>query len=265
MSEPTLYLYAIVPTAGVPQDLGRGVEASPVIAVDGGHGASALAHRHDETPYEGPDDDVRRWIIEHSDVVDRSWQAAGTALPVSFNVIVSPSETETADEVLRSWLSNSAEVLGAKLAALQDRVELRIEITVDSAEVSDEADEVRKLTAEMEAKPAGVQRLYQKKLDKLRRDVADRMADDLYPEIRQRILAFSEDLSENRQTRAVPGTVPVLNISVLVRSEDVAGLGVELADIRDAHPGIAINFIGPWPPYSFADLPSMAPEQPADA
>lgn len=265
MSGPTLYVYAIVPTAGVPENPGRGVDGSPVIAVDGGHGASALAHRHDETPYEGPDDEVRRWIVEHSDVVDRSWQAAGTALPVSFNVIVSPSETQTADEVLRSWLSDSAEILGAKLEALQGRVELRIEITVDSAEVSDDADEVRRLIADMDAKPAGVQRLYQKKLDKLRRDVADRMADDLYPEIRQRILAFSEDLSENRQSRAVPGTVPVLNVSVLVRSEDVAGLGVELADIRDSHPGVAISFIGPWPPYSFADLPSMAPSESAEA
>lgn len=261
MSASTLYVYAIVPPTAATGDLATGIDSRPVIAVDGGQGAAALVHRHDEIPYEGADDDVRRWVLEHSSVVDRAWDSAGTVLPVSFNVIVSPDEEQSSDDVLRAWLQENADVLRNRLDALNGAVELRIEIAVDTAEASVDSQEVEQVLQEMATKPAGVQRLYQKKLDKVQRDVADRIADSLYPDFRRRILKFSEEVVENRQSRAGHGTVPVLNVSVLVDAAHVEPLGVELAQMRDSRPGLAITFLGPWPPYSFGDLPTMGEER----
>ncbi|APX32356.1 hypothetical protein BH708_06055 [Brachybacterium sp. P6-10-X1] len=257
MSEQALYVYAIVPPEGAAEP-GSGIDGREVLAVGDRHGAVALVHRQDTVPFEGPDDDVRRWVVQHSEVIDRAWQTAGTALPVSFNVIVGPSEGASPEESLRGWLRENAATVRERLAALTDHVELRIEISVDSSTADDDP-EIQRLEAEMAARPEGVQRLYRKKLDTQRRDVTDRLADELYPELRRRILAHAVDVVENRRSRAAEGSVPVLSIAVLVAESEIAPLGVELADIRDSRPGIDIRFLGPWPPYSFADLPAMGP------
>lgn len=258
MSEQALYVYAIVPPEGA-ADPGTGIDGREVLAVGGPDGAVALVHRQDTVPFEGPDDDVRRWVVQHSEVIDRAWQTAGTALPVSFNVIVGPSEERSAEDVLRGWLRENDGIVQERLAALTDHVELRIEISVDSS-TADGDPELERLEAEMAARPESVQRLYRKKLETQRRDVTDRLADDLYPDLRRRILAHAVDVVENRRSRSAEGSVPVLSIAVLVAESEVQPLGVELADIRDSRPGIDIRFLGPWPPYSFADLPAMGPE-----
>lgn len=259
MNEQALYVYAIVPARAAEQP-GTGIDDREVKAVRGASAVAALVHRQDTVPYEGPDQDVRRWVLEHSDVIDRAWQRAGTALPVSFNVIVGPREQGSADDALREWLDQNAQTIQRRLEELDGHVELRIEIAVDT-EVSADDPEVAQVTAEMATKPEGVQRLYRKKLDTLRRDVTDRIADDLYPDVRRRILGHAVDVVENRRSRSGEGTVPVLNIAVLVADSQVEPLGVELAEIRDSRPGIEVRFLGPWPPYSFADLPTMAGAQ----
>lgn len=266
MSEQALYVYAIVPDqAAATQQPGTGIDDREVQAVRGGSGIAALVHRQDTVPYEGPDDEVRRWVLEHSDVIDRAWQAAGTALPVSFNVIVGPREQGSADDALREWLDHNAETIQQRLEALDGHVELRIEVAVDT-EVAADDPEIAEVTEEMASKPEGVQRLYRKKLETLQRDVTDRIADDLYPDVRRRILGYAADVVENRRSRTGEGTVPVLNIAVLVADSQVEPLGVELADIRDSRPGIEVRFLGPWPPYSFADLPTMAgAQEPSEA
>jgi len=256
MSEAALYVYAIVPSTTSPEP-GKGIDAREVVAVDGGSGVSALAHRQDTAPYEGPDDEVRRWVLEHSEVIDRAWQVAGTALPVSFNVIVAPREGATAEGVLRQWLTDNSAALQKKLSALANHSELRVEISVSIDTVAAEAPEIEGLTAEMASKPEGVQRLYRKKLESLRHDVSDRVADELYPGFRRRVVEHAVAVDENRRSRPDEGTVPVLNVALLVADTDVDRLGIELADIRDSQPGIGIRFLGPWPPYSFADLPEL--------
>lgn len=258
MSDSALYVYAIVPRSATTAP-GTGIDGREVVAIDGGDGISALVHRQDTTPFEGPDDDVRRWVLEHSEVIDRAWQAAGTTLPVSFNVIVAPREESTAEDALGQWLRENAGTVGDKLSALRGHAELRIEIGVDVDEVTADAPEIDNLLSEMSSKPEGVQRLYRKKLETRRRDVSDRLADSLYPDFRRRILQHAVDIVENRRSRTEEGTVPVLDVAVLVADAEVEALGIELADIRDSRGGIGIRFLGPWPPYSFADLPSLAP------
>lgn len=256
-AEPGLYVYAVVPSTLSPDVLGTGINDAPLKLVAVAEGLAAVVHHHDAAPFDGADADVERWILEHGGVVERSWEAAGTVLPMSFNVIVAAGDGSTAEQRLAGWLGESAAELAERLKALQDRVELRIEISLDQHAAAEDSSEAADLREEMQQRPPGVQRLLQKRLDKTEREIAERLADELYPEYRRRLAALSEDLTENRRAHRPPGTVSVLTVAVLALRDDVEKIGLELTSIGEEQPAAQIRFLGPWPPYSFADVPEL--------
>ncbi|MFC7401264.1 GvpL/GvpF family gas vesicle protein [Citricoccus sp. GCM10030269] len=259
MSAPGLYVYAIVPAADTATELGTGINNSAVRTVVAAGGLAAVVHEHDDPPYQGPDSEVERWVLEHSDVVDRAWESAGTILPVSFNVIVSPDEGSdtSADERLVQWLTTNASALSTHLDRLRGMVELRVEISLNQEAVGETSEEVRALREDLDHRPPGVQRLYRKRLATLEQEVTERLADRLYPDFRRRLAALSTDLAETRSPARTPGLVSVLSVSLLVPDDGVQQVGLELAAIRDERPGSEIRYLGPWPPYSFADVPEL--------
>lgn len=259
-SPENLYVYAVV--RGTPAEPGDGIDSAPlhVVTVDGE--LSAVVHHHAGGPYAGADDDVRRWVVEHSDVVDRLWQRGSTLLPMTFNVIVAGNEEEPARRRLEDWLTTHADELLARLDQLEDRVELRVEIGLDQTEIARQDPAAEAVRGELEGRPAGVQRLLRKRLDRIERDVTDTLADQLYREYRRRLARVAQELTENRSARAETGVVPVLSVSLLVRQEQFEAVGRELAAIREEQPAARIRYLGPWPPYSFADV--SAPERPPD-
>lgn len=254
MSTSGLYVYAIVPSATVAQDLGTGIDGAPVTTVEAPGGLAAVVHAHDTTPYQGPDAEVERWILQHSEVVERAWEQAGAVLPVSFNVIVSPGEDSSTEDRLRSWLSDESDAYLARLQRLAGRAELRVEISLDQAVVSGEIQEIADLRHESSQRPAGVQRLYRKRLQAREQELTELVADRLYPEYRRRLAALVEDLTENSRPARAEGKVLVLSASLLVPQDEIDPIGVELGAIRDERQGVEIRYLGPWPPYSFADV-----------
>lgn len=250
-----LYVYAVV--AGEPAELGTGIDGAALEVVTGPDDVSAVVHRHAAGPYEGADDDVRRWVVEHSDVVERVWEGTGTVLPMSFNVIVAEAEETSARARLQEWLTAGAQQLRDRLDALRDRVELRVEIGLDQHEVAGRNPDVVAMQAELETRPQGVRRLMRKRLDQLEREVTDALADDLYQQYRRRLAAVSEELSENRSARPGEGVVSVLTVSLLVARDAVPAVGRELGAIQDEESAAVIRYLGPWPPYSFADVPGL--------
>lgn len=256
MSGSALYVYAIVP-APVP-----GSTLAPLVGIDGQGvhlvespgGVAALVHEAPPVPYQGPDETVKRWILEHSQVVEHAWEMAGTVLPVTFNVLVRPEGDETAGDRLRAWLEAHAAPMRETLNRLRGRVELRVEVSLDRAAASVDDPEARALRDELRGKPPGMRRLLEKKAEQLERQAADRLADRLYPEYRRRVAACVEDLTEPRRSPLAPGSVPVLSAAVLVRRDEVARMGAELARIQEEQAAARIRFLGPWPPYSFAEL-----------
>lgn len=94
MTDETLYVYAVVP-ADTPAPSVTGIDGRPLRLITAPSGLAAVVHPHESGPYEGPDEDVKRWVLQHSDVVEDCWTRAASVLPVSFNVIVRASE-ETA-------------------------------------------------------------------------------------------------------------------------------------------------------------------------
>lgn len=251
-----LYVYAIVP-GGDYQPTNTGIDDSPLHLVGGSDGPRAVVHTHSGGPYDGPDDDVKRWILQHSEAIEDAWQRAGSVLPVSFNVIVRPdvdSGTSATDQ-LSTWLEESKTSLSERLQELDDTSELRVEISLDRTVFVEDNDEIRAIRTDMADRPAGVRRLLEKRLEKTEKEIVDQAADDLYPDIRARIAQQCVDIEEYRTSSRQAGMTSILSASCLVRQPGIQSLGAELTAIRNEQPAIDIRFLGPWPPYSFADMP----------
>ncbi|WP_422935508.1 GvpL/GvpF family gas vesicle protein [Sinomonas sp. P47F7] len=250
-----LYVYAVVPHDLDPATLGVGIDAVALEVVAVSEGVAAVVHRHDAPPYAGSGRDAERRVLEHGNVVERCWAHAGTVLPLGLNVIVTPGENESASERLAHWLRANAAALAERLAALEGRVELRVEISLDGRAAASGSEESRRVEAELAERPAGVQRLLARKLAALAAEAVEERADRLYPEYRRRLAALSEDLTENLRGHPPAGCATVLNVSVLARRGDVPRLGQALSDIEAEDPAVRVQFLGPWPPFSFADVP----------
>lgn len=255
MNDSRLYVYAVVP-AGTYQPRTTGIDGARLHIVGAEGGPRAVVHTHTEGPYDGPDEDVKRWILEHSDVVEDGWDAAGAVLPVSFNVIVRPDADSgsSAAEQLQSWLRGSGEQLNRRLGELAGKSELRVEISLDREQFMAQSPEAARLKEEMASRPAGVRRLLEKRLEKTEKEQTDKAADQLYPDYRARIATHCVEIQEYRRASREAGLVPVLTASCLVESSASVALGSELSAIRADQPAARIRFLGPWPPYSFADM-----------
>ena len=180
MSADALYVYAITEeSAGA--DWGTGIDGRVVEPLQE-DGLLALVHWMDATPYAGTDEQVRRWAVEHSQVVERAWEAAGTVLPVTFDVLVAPAVDLTAAERLRAWLRANAAMVRARLEAVRGRAELKIELAFDVLAVQpalarDAA--VASARTELAGRPPGIRRLLEKKIEVAERAALEARAHDL--------------------------------------------------------------------------------------
>ena len=257
MSAEGLYVYAIVPVETDQTSLGRGIDGAALELVPAREAVAAVVHHHAEPPYSGSDEAAERRVLEHGEVVERCWAATKRVLPMGFNVIVSPGDGASAEERLVEWLNRSAPALARRLEDLRGLVELRVEISLREDATGSGSGEVHELEEHMRERPPGVQRLLRRRLESLRRATAEEVADRLYPEYRRRLAQLSRDLTENVRGHPPEGCVTVLNVAVLADEGDIPQLGAELADIEAEEPGVRVAFLGPWPPFSFADVPDL--------
>lgn len=250
-----LYVYAVV-SASDYRPTTTGIDGSPLHLVGDPSGPQAVVHTHSGGPYDGPDEDVKRWVLQHSEVIEDGWQGVGTVLPVSFNVIVRPDLDSglSARSQLEGWLAGSRSVLTKRLDELDGASELRVEISLERSAFVETSDEIRSIKSDMVDRPAGVRRLLEKRLEKIEKELTDRAADDLYPAVRTRIAAQCLEIEEYRTPAREAGQTPVLMASCLVTEPGIQRLGAELTAIQNEQPAITIRFLGPWPPYSFADM-----------
>jgi hypothetical protein len=247
-------VYGVV--AGMPPDpLGSGIDGAPLRSVQVGE-VAAIVHDHAGEPYGGTEDQVRRYALEHAQVVDRLWQETHAVLPMSFDVIVASAPERGAEERLAAWLSDSSRAMLKRLDAVRGRAELRVDIGLDPAAAAREDDGLRALQDEAGGASPGVARLLRKRIARREHEIAEARADDLYPEVRRRLAGVSADILENPRGTAEPGEVLVLSASLLVDAGAVAVVGTELRAMSEREPALRLRFYGPWPPYSFADLPA---------
>ena len=62
--------------------------------------------------------------------------------------------------------------------------------------------------------------------------------------------AKGSGVAVNKAKRPADGKQMLLNLSLLVRKENVSSLG-QVLDAIQAEEGVEVRFTGPWPPYSF--------------
>ena len=244
MTSTALYVYAVIPDIGRREWGAIGLDGA-VVRAEGDGTLAALVHDVPAArPYEGDHEEVRAWVLQHSRVVEQAWEAAGTVLPVSFDVLVRGDEEIPAERRLREWLHDARDRLIAGLDRLRDRVELKVEIAFPGTTPGH---------ASVDRPPVGgLQRLQEKGRELQREQVLDRRADDLYRVVRRELASRAEDLVEHHRSRP-EGLKPVFSGSLLVRRDQMDDVGRELARLQAREPDLVIKYLGPWPPYSFAD------------
>ncbi|MGV9915200.1 GvpL/GvpF family gas vesicle protein [Streptomyces tendae] len=60
-------------------------------------------------------------------------------------------------------------------------------------------------------------------------------------------------MRDRAPTQRTSDETHVLSAALLVRHEDVDAVGTVLSQTRAEQPACRVRFLGPWPPYSFAD------------
>lgn len=238
-----LYLYAIVPDTGQLEWGPIGIENEVVTAVTEAGLAALVHHVPSGLPYTGADEQIKAWALDHGRVVERAWEAAGTVLPVTFDVLVKGDEGDSAHRRLQRWLRDEHEALTGKLDRLRGRVELRVEVDLPAPDAAGSA----------ASASGGAARLLEKRREMARRQELDQRADALYQSIRRQMTACADDIVELRRRRP-SSEIPVCALSLLVTRNRIDEVGLELARLQVEQPDAQIRFLGPWPPYSFADV-----------
>ncbi|MFA1547746.1 GvpL/GvpF family gas vesicle protein [Actinomadura chokoriensis] len=260
MTQEALYVYALLADPGTDADPpGEGLDGAPLRLVRAADcGLAAVVHDAPAQPYQGPDDDVRRWIRAHDEAVEGVRRTAGGVLPMTFNVLVAPGEDGDAAGRLRAWLRENRDDLNDRLARLHGRAEYRVEITVESAAVPTDDASVQEIEERMRQSSPGLRRLLGKQLDAQRRAAAEAFADQLHADARRRLSAVAEDLADRRRATRRPEETEVLSLALLVHDDDVENLGFILSELQESHPAVNVRFFGPWPPYSFTGGEQLA-------
>ncbi|GGL93527.1 protein gvpL [Streptomyces fumigatiscleroticus] len=272
MTERTaLYVYALLPHRPGAADGVTGLDGRPLRLLPvPGTGIAALVHDASPAPFQGDDDQVRRWVGEQSQAVTTVWERTGSLLPMTFNVLVadeppssdsgsgsgsgSPGKGRSAEQRLTDWLTGRAPEITAQLEELAGRCELRVEITVDrTAVTADDPRTMRVPEAQLAGRSAGMRRLLAKQREQDVRNAAGQLADTLHAEARHRLLSVAEDFRDRGRAHRAPDETDVLSAALLVRNEDIDTVGTVLSELQSRQPAVRIRFLGPWPPFSFTD------------
>lgn len=250
MTARALYVYAIVPSQLPDHWSMQGIDGSSVRVVSEANIIALVHDMAEAAAYTGPDDDVRRWVVEHARVVEAAWQETGSALPVTFDVIVRGDDSTTAEDRLRSWLRTTAEALTEQLRSFSGRSELRIELGLREASSP---------SAPMPNPPLRSTRgrdvLMAKRHLLVQRDRIREKAAGLERRARRELPPLCEKFVELSRIHMDDVAAPVLGAALLVPNSGVEAVGRWLAHLLQEEPALAVRFLGPWPPYSFLTMP----------
>jgi len=277
MAQEARYIYGVIPRIDK-EDFGPvGIRGSRVYTIPY-QDICAVVHDCSPEPYQGDEETVKGWVATHGDVVDAIWEAAGSVLPMSFDVIIKPGEEQrpepvegqgpeprpkliegpveggSADDNVRHWLAEEYEKFKLKLDEFRDKVELGVQILWDpeviTRRITEENEEIRELAAEMSTKSRGLAYFYRHKIAEAVKKEMEAKADQDYRRYYERLRGYAEDTQVNK-IKKHPDKQMIMNLALLVKRERVKALGEALGEIRQEQ-GVEVRFTGPWPPYTFA-------------
>ncbi|HET7323861.1 MAG TPA: GvpL/GvpF family gas vesicle protein [Halococcus sp.] len=249
------YLYCAVGLSGTePKIEAQGVDEEPVrvLAIED---IGIVVHDCDSL-YDSDDMDVvRKWVLQHQQVVDAAGEAFGTPLPFQFDTILTGD-----DGRVREWVLDEQETISEYLDALAGHWEYRIELRRDESKLTEELEttdeRLQELGAEIDDAGSGTEFLlekqYDKRLTELKRErraersaaLEDRLT-DLAREVNE--LGDSTTPTDERESEELE-TQARFTVLAAAKQEETIG---EMLDEVAAESGVEVRFTGPWPPYSF--------------
>ncbi len=202
-----------------------------------------------------------KWLEEqvwhHARVLEVAMRF-GTVIPMKFLTIF-----RTEERLLESLLALD-ESLRQLCGRLQGKEEWGVKVFCDlqciQAAVEAQNDGVRQLKAQVAGKPSGTAYLIRKQSEELvRREGSLRLAVHL-ESISCRISSVAHETKFNPTAQEPSSRQMVLNASLLVSKTSVDSLADELNALRREYlpRGFEFELVGPFPPYSFSELPVCA-------
>ena len=206
---------------------------------------------------------LRRWLIAHQAVIDEAGSAFGTPLPFQFDVIL-----EGGDEAVVQWIEANEQRIRTALDEFRGSWEYRVHLKWDRSDaesvVQDEDDRLQAISQQRETKGEGARFLLDTQYEERLTAVLENKKASIRDRLTERIDDTARRITSHTAVPSLEGldgldddTEWVARIAVLADASDEAELGAHLDDIA-VHPGVEIEFTGPWPPYSFA--PDFAEE-----
>lgn len=235
-----------------------GVDDEPtrLIVVDG---LGVVVHDCDGLYDTDEMDVLRKWLLQHQQVIDAAGERFGTPLPFRFDTII-----QGGDERVREWVDEQAAALERHLDALSGLWEYHVQVTVEEADLEADLEaedpQLRDLADRIEGATNGtgflLERQYDQRLAELKRarrveqaDRLERRLADLAREVHRQDSGGGaiddEELSDE------PRTYPLARLTMLAHEDREEAIGDVLDDVA-ARPGVSVRFTGPWPPYTFA-------------
>jgi hypothetical protein len=254
IEEEGRYLYCVA-GAGERVSLGDiGIEGKEVYTIPY-RDICAVVHSCPAQLYQSDDQKVvKTWVTTHQKVVDTCWERWGTVLPLSFDTIIKGKSENSAEQNVVEWLKGEYETLKKKMESVRGKAEYGVQVFWEpkliAQSLTETSPEIRKLDAEIKAKPRGVAYMYRQRLENLIKHEMETKADECFRDFYSRIRKHADDIRVEKTKKAEQGWQMIMNLSCLVYRDRYIELGEELDRINQMEE-FSVRFTGPWPPYSF--------------
>lgn len=242
------YIYCI--TEGELDDLElTGVDGEKVYTIKKNN-IRIVVHNCCPLPYEGEDNEVKKWVIQHNRVVEKIWERQNTVLPLTFDTIIKGGEEKSVRDNVLSWVETHSKSIKNNLKKFKKRAEYIIQIIINNKEFFKQ-DNKNILSKEVkEEELTGLAYLKKKKAKRQARDSIKNKIEDLKQSCYLKISNEAKDIIDNKCKPVERPEQMILNISILSGDKEVKNIGDLLEKINNRD-GVRVRFTGPWPCYSF--------------
>jgi hypothetical protein len=257
------YIYGIAGT-GVARQYGKiGLNGEGVRTIPY-RGICAVVHDCIAQPYQSQKREiVEAWVQTHQRVLDAVKESLGTVIPFGFDIIIKAPEGKTdTDQVIVTWLMQNYDKLTGIIENIKGKDEYGIQIYYQPEAFRDRVIQtslvLKQMQTDVSTKPAGMAYLQRQQMEKALKAEIEKVADRHFTDFFEKIKLRCAEVVVDKPGKPDKGKLMLMNLSCLVASQNVDGLGQELETITQLS-GLSVSFTGPWPPYSFvSDVKAVA-------
>ncbi|GAA0453105.1 GvpL/GvpF family gas vesicle protein [Halococcus dombrowskii] len=200
-------------------------------------------------------DELRKWVLQHQNVVDAAGEVFGTPIPFQFDTVLTGD-----DDRVREWVGEERGTLADYLDQLAGHWEYRVELRREEEALREDLvasdDRLAELDEEIEAAGSGTAFMLEKQYDQRLRELRRERRGERAAALRDRLDEFARTVDELGERTTLDdeggddGMETQARFTVLATDDNEEEMG-EMLDEVAAETGVEVRFTGPWPPYSF--------------